>query len=151
MIGHVIIGIILLYNGNFQWCLYNTMSKSYWLFTLSRQYCKRIGWYWKLRRRQLWPLICHIVGDVMLPWRHTRMCKQSITIFNRLLHSLFLFSFMCPLLKITHLLQMTTLLYSVLLVSLTICSVIAKMCWGWILESCTWFWGSLINVMSDVS
>ena len=34
----------------------------------------------------------------------------------------------CLLLKITHLLQMTTLLDSVLLVSLTICSVIAKMC-----------------------
>ena len=42
--------------GNSQWCLYNTQSKSDRL--LNQEYCKLIGSYWKMMRRQLWTFIC---------------------------------------------------------------------------------------------
>ena len=42
-IGHVKIGIIFLFIGNSQWCLYNTQSILIGCSTLSQEYCKLIG------------------------------------------------------------------------------------------------------------
>ena len=50
------------------WRLHNTQSKSKEFdchchcSKLSQAYCKMIGWYWKIIRRQLWTLTCHF------PW-----------------------------------------------------------------------------------
>ena len=59
-IGHVNIGIIFLFIWNSQWCLYNTQSVLIGCSTLSQEYYKLIGLYWRLMRRQLWTLTCPI-------------------------------------------------------------------------------------------
>ena len=55
-IGNVNIGIIFYCIKNSQWCVYNAQSKFDWLLTLSQEYSKLIGWYWKIVSRQLWTL-----------------------------------------------------------------------------------------------
>ena len=57
-IGHVDIGIMFLCFRNSEWCLYNTQSKSDVWPTQSQGHCKLIGWYWKIKRRQLRTLTC---------------------------------------------------------------------------------------------
>ena len=59
--GHVNIGIIFLFIGNSQWCLYNTQSILIGCSTLSQEQCNLIDLYWKLMRRQLWTLSWPIV------------------------------------------------------------------------------------------
>ena len=55
---------------------YTTLSRNLnGCSTLSQEYCKLIGWYWKIMRRHLWTLTCPIVSHV----------KYKITLFLTLL------------------------------------------------------------------
>ena len=40
--------------GNYQWCLCNTHSIKIGCSIFSQEYCKLIGWYWKIMSRLLW-------------------------------------------------------------------------------------------------
>ena len=64
-IGHVNIEIVSLFFGNFQLCLY-TQSILIGCSTLRQGYCKLIGLYWILMRRQLWTLKCCIACTGMI-------------------------------------------------------------------------------------
>ena len=57
LIRHVVVGIIILWIWNSQWPLYNTKSKSDWLFT-TKSIVLQAGCYWKIMRRQLRKLTC---------------------------------------------------------------------------------------------
>ena len=61
--GHANIGIIFFCIGNPQWCSYNNQPILIGCLTLSQEYCKLIGLYWKLMRRQLWTLT-YFIGFV---------------------------------------------------------------------------------------
>ena len=63
--GHVKIGIIFLFIGKSQLCLYNTQSILIGCSTLSQGYCKLIGLWLKLMRRQLWTLPWLIVVRII--------------------------------------------------------------------------------------
>ena len=52
-IGHIKMGIVFLLIGNSERCLYNTQSILIGCLTLSQEYCKLIGVYWRLMRKQL--------------------------------------------------------------------------------------------------
>ena len=53
IVGHVNIGIVFLFIGNLLDAYTNTQSILTGCSTLSQEYCKLIGLYWKLMRRQL--------------------------------------------------------------------------------------------------
>ena len=58
--GHGNIGIVFLFIGKSQWCLYHSQSILIGCSTPRQEYCKLIGSYWKSMRRQLWTLTCPI-------------------------------------------------------------------------------------------
>ena len=62
LIGHVNIEIIFSCIGNSQWCLFNLIGCS----KLSQEYCRLIGWYWKIIRKQLCTLTCPIRSQVLM-------------------------------------------------------------------------------------
>ena len=82
VIGHDNLGIILLVNGNSQWCSYNPQSVLICCSTLSQEYCKLIGLYCKLMRRPRWTLTC----PISVVWTFVRYelvpQKTQVTLFG---------------------------------------------------------------------
>ena len=74
--GHVYIGIIFLCIGNSQWRLYKTQSILIGCSTLSQEYCKPIGFFWKLMRRQLWTLTCRICSHYLRIY-YSKLCQST--------------------------------------------------------------------------
>ena len=79
-IGHVYIGIIFLFIGNSNWCLCKTQLILIGCSTPSQEYCKLIGWSWKIMRRQLWTLTCLIIILICDFFLFRRKLGQSVHI-----------------------------------------------------------------------
>ena len=78
-LGHVYIGIEVLFIGNSQRWLSKTQSILIGCSTLSQKYCKLIALYWKLMRRHLLTLTCPInISQWVYPLLPRWICAHRI-------------------------------------------------------------------------